>query len=151
MQIVVIGIGAGDPEQLTLQAVAALNRVDVFFVLDKGDVKQELVDLRTEILQRHATSKEYQVVIGRDPERDRSTAAYVEAVDDWRRRRADVWAGVVAANLGADQVGAFLVWGDPSLYDSTLAILDDILDRGELSFEIGVIPGIRSGSTLAAR
>ncbi|TDD47417.1 precorrin-6A synthase (deacetylating) [Kribbella antibiotica] len=151
MEIVVIGIGAGDPEQLTLQAVAALNRVDVFFVLDKGDVKQELVDLRTEILQRHATGKEYQVVIGRDPERDRSTAAYVEAVDDWRRRRADVCAELIAANLGADQVGAFLVWGDPSLYDSTLAILDDILDRGDLSFEIEVIPGISSVSTLAAR
>ncbi|WP_405060822.1 precorrin-6A synthase (deacetylating) [Kribbella sp. NBC_01505] len=151
MQIVVIGIGAGDPEQLTLQAVAALNRVDVFFVLDKGDVKQELVDLRTEILQRHATTKEYQVVVGRDPERDRSTAAYVEAVDDWRRRRADVCAELIAANLGADQVGAFLVWGDPSLYDSTLAILDDIQDRGALSFEIEVIPGISSVSTLAAR
>jgi precorrin-6A synthase len=151
MQIVVIGIGAGDPEQLTLQAVAALNRVDVFFVLDKGDVKQELVDLRTEILQRHATSKEYQVVVGRDPERDRSSTAYVEAVDDWRRRRADVCAELITANLGADQVGAFLVWGDPSLYDSTLAILDDILDRGELSFDIEVIPGISSVSTLAAR
>ncbi|MFI5735600.1 precorrin-6A synthase (deacetylating) [Kribbella sp. NPDC051587] len=151
MQIVVIGIGAGDPEQLTLQAVAALNRVDVFFVLDKGDVKQELVDLRTEILQRHATGKEYQVVVGRDPERDRSSTAYVEAVDDWRRRRADVCAELIAANLGADQVGAFLVWGDPSLYDSTLAILDDILDRGELSFDIEVIPGISSVSTLAAR
>ncbi|MFB6725796.1 precorrin-6A synthase (deacetylating) [Kribbella sp. NPDC056345] len=149
MQILVIGIGAGDPEQLTLQAVAALNRVDVFFVLDKGDVKQELVDLRTEILQRHAAG--YQVVVGRDPERDRSSTAYVEAVDDWRRRRADVCAELIAANLGADQVGAFLVWGDPSLYDSTLAILDDIQARGELSFDIEVIPGISSVSTLAAR
>jgi precorrin-6A synthase len=72
-------------------------------------------------------------------------------VDDWRRRRADVCADMIAAELGEGQVGAFLVWGDPSLYDSTLAILDDILDRGDLVFEIEVIPGISSVSALAAR
>jgi precorrin-6A synthase len=32
----VIGIGVGHPEQLTVQAIEALNRVDVFFVMDKG-------------------------------------------------------------------------------------------------------------------
>ncbi len=150
-EIVVIGVGAGDPEQVTMQAVSALNRVDVFFVLDKGEVKQELVDLREEILRRYATGKDYRVVVGRDPERDRSSSAYVEAVDAWRRRRADVCAELIASELGEDQVGAFLVWGDPSLYDSTLAILDDILARGELTFEVEVIPGISSVSTLAAR
>ncbi len=149
MEILVIGIGAGDPDHLTLQAAKAIGRADVFFVLDKGEVKQELVDLREEILRRHAT--EYRVVVGRDPERDRSSEAYVESVDDWRRRRADVCAGLIADELKADQVGAFLVWGDPSLYDSTLAILDDLLDRGELSFEVEVIPGISSVSALAAR
>lgn len=148
-EIVVIGVGAGDPEQVTMQAVSALNRVDVFFVLDKGEVKQELVDLRSEILRRYA--QDHRVVVGRDPERDRTTSAYVEAVDDWRRRRADVCAELIASELGDDQVGAFLVWGDPSLYDSTLAILDDILARGELAFEVEVIPGISSVSTLAAR
>ncbi|HET6737308.1 MAG TPA: precorrin-6A synthase (deacetylating) [Kribbella sp.] len=150
-EILVIGVGAGDPEQVTMQAVSALNRADVFFVLDKGEVKQELVDLRSEILRRYATGKQYRVVVGRDPERDRATSAYVEAVDDWRRRRADVCAAMIADELGDDEVGAFLVWGDPSLYDSTLAILDDILARGELTFAVEVIPGISSVSTLAAR
>lgn len=60
-------------------------------------------------------------------------------------------ADLIATELGEDQVGAFLVWGDPSLYDSTLAILDDILARGELAFSVEVIPGISSVSTLAAR
>ena len=151
MEILVIGIGAGDPDHLTLQAAKAIARTDVFFVLDKGEVKQELVDLREEILRQHATDGQYKVVVGRDPERDRGSDAYVESVDDWRRRRADVCAGLIAAELGEDQVGAFLVWGDPSLYDSTLAILDDLQDRGELSFEVEVIPGISSVSSLAAR
>jgi precorrin-6A synthase len=134
-----------------MQGVSALNRVDVFFVLDKGEVKQELVELRSEILRRYATGKQYRVVVGRDPERDRTTSAYVEAVDDWRRRRADVCAAMIAEELGEDEVGAFLVWGDPSLYDSTLAILDDLLARGELAFSVVVVPGISSVSTLAAR
>lgn len=151
MEMKVIGVGAGDPDHVTVQAVKALNQVDVFFVLDKGEVKQELVDLRAEILRRHAGEREYRVVFGQDPERDRSSDAYVESVDDWRRRRADVCADLIATELKDGQVGAFLVWGDPSLYDSTLAILDDILDRGELTFEIEVIPGISSVSTLAAR
>lgn len=66
-QILVVGVGAGDPEQLTVQAVNALARVDVFFVLDKGDVKQELVDLREEILHRYAPDGDYRVAVGRDP------------------------------------------------------------------------------------
>ena len=96
-EIKVIGVGAGDPEQVTMQAVSALNRVDVVFVLDKGEVKQELIDLREEILRRYA--KDCRVVVGQDPERDRTTSAYVEAVDDWRRRRADVCASLIASEL----------------------------------------------------
>ena len=32
----VIGIGAGDPRQITMQAIDALNTVDVVFMIDKG-------------------------------------------------------------------------------------------------------------------
>jgi precorrin-6A synthase len=49
----IIGIGRGDPEQLTLQAVAALGRVDVVLLVDKGETTRDLVDLRTQILHRH--------------------------------------------------------------------------------------------------
>ena len=45
--VYVIGIGAGDPEHLTLQAVAAMNRVDVFFTIDKGEATAELAALRS--------------------------------------------------------------------------------------------------------
>ncbi len=36
-RLYVIGIGAGDPAWLTLEAVSALASLDVLFVLDKGD------------------------------------------------------------------------------------------------------------------
>ncbi|SDF95482.1 precorrin-6A synthase (deacetylating) [Lentzea fradiae] len=146
-KILVIGIGAGNPDHLTVQAVKALRTVDVFFVLDKGSVKQELVDLRAAILAEHVT-RPYRWVEGRDPERDRSAGDYVAAVGDWRRARADVCLSLLA-ELGDDEVGAFLVWGDPSLYDSTLAILDDLADRGE-EFDVEVIPGVTSVAALTA-
>ena len=37
--LLIIGIGAGDPDYLTVQAINALNRTDVFFLMDKGDRK----------------------------------------------------------------------------------------------------------------
>ena len=47
VRVFVIGIGSGQPEHLTGEAVAALNSVDVFLVADKGRAKQGLVALRT--------------------------------------------------------------------------------------------------------
>ncbi|MFG2194139.1 precorrin-6A synthase (deacetylating) [Streptomyces sp. NPDC048639] len=151
--ILVIGIGAGDPDHLTLQAVKAVERADVFFVLDKGQEKADLVELRHEILARHAGDRPYRLVAARDPERDRSapTPGYAPAVDDWRRRRADICEGLIRDELGDGECGAFLVWGDPALYDSTIAILDDILARGAVSFAYEVVPGVSSVSALAAR
>ena len=49
VQVLVIGIGSGNLEHLTREAIAALNRVDVFIVADKGEVKHDLVELRGQI------------------------------------------------------------------------------------------------------
>ncbi|BET46120.1 MULTISPECIES: precorrin-6A synthase (deacetylating) [Streptomyces] len=149
----VIGIGAGDPEQLTLQAVRALRGTDVFFVLDKGEAKADLVRLRRDMLEAHVPAGTYRVVEARDPERDRSAggAAYSPAVGDWRSARAGIYERLIAEELGADETGAFLVWGDPALYDSTLGILEEILERGAVAFEYDVVPGISSVSSLVAR
>lgn len=148
-----IGIGAGDPDQLTLQAVRALRATDVFFVLDKGEVKADLVRARRDMLETHLARGTYRIVEARDPERDREAggAAYSPAVGDWRGARADVYARLIAEELGEDESGAFLVWGDPALYDSTLGILEEILERGEVAFEYDVVPGISSVSALVAR
>jgi precorrin-6A synthase len=148
--IQVIGIGAGDPDYLTVQASKAINAADVFFILDKGQQKEGLVRLRRDILKEHARPA-HRVVEGRDPDRDRGTPAYPEAVEDWRRRRADVCERMILDELPDGQTGAFLVWGDPSLYDSTLGIIEDILNRGNVSFDYRVIPGISSVSALAAK
>jgi precorrin-6A synthase len=146
--ILVIGIGAGDPDYLTLQAVKAIGRADVFFLLDKGQEKDSLIALRRRILAEHARAG-HRVAVGQDPARDRTPADYTGTIADWRTRRADVCADLIAG-LADGETGAFLVWGDPSLYDSTIGILDDLLGRG-LEFRYDVIPGISSVSALAAR
>jgi precorrin-6A synthase len=148
--VLVIGIGAGDPGHVTIQAVAALNAADVFFVMDKGAAKHELVRLRREICERYIEDDSYRIVEVRDPARDRSAPDYAAAVAAWRSARADIWEQLIAAELGEDGCGAFLVWGDPALYDSTIAILGEIAARGRVAFEFDVIPGISSVQALAA-
>jgi precorrin-6A synthase len=150
-KISVVGIGAGDPEHITVQAISTLNTVDVVFMVDKGDQKRELTDLRREICERYITRPGYRVVTAAETPRDREAAAYRAAVDDWRSRRADSYQRLIADELGEDQHGAFLAWGDPAIYDSTLHVLDEVRARGTVDFELQVIPGISSIQALAAR
>jgi precorrin-6A synthase len=149
--MLLIGIGAGDPEYVTQQAIRALNEVDVFFVMEKGDCKDDLVALRREVCARFIADESYRIVAVRDPERDRTATAYAAAVDDWRRERARIWERLIGDELEDDGVGAILVWGDPSLYDSTLTIIDAILAGGRVRFGVEVIPGISAIAALCAR
>ncbi|MEU4223634.1 precorrin-6A synthase (deacetylating) [Nonomuraea sp. NPDC026600] len=149
-RLLIIGIGAGDPDHLTLQAAKAIAAADVFFIVDKGEVKHDLVELRQELIREHGRAP-YRIAEARDPERDRTTPAYAAAVEDWRARRALACETLIRDELADGETGAFLVWGDPGVYDSTLAIVEQILERGHVAFDYEVIPGISSVSALTAR
>jgi precorrin-6A synthase len=86
-----------------------------------------------------------------DPVRDPTIPSYTARVEHWHRERALIYEEVITQELEEGQCGAFLVWGDPSLYDSTLRIIDQITARGKFRFEFDVIPGITSMQALAAR
>ena len=148
--LLLIGIGPGDPRQVTYEAVDALRRASVFFVLDKGTEKDELVRLRKAILQRYRPEGGYRLVQVADPSRDGQALNYVGAVQDWHRQRAALYSRLIAHEIGADDVGAFLLWGEPGLYDSTLRILDWVRESG-VALRLQVIPGISSVQALAAR
>jgi precorrin-6A synthase len=150
-KLLVIGIGSGDPEHLTVQAIRALNRVDVFFAPDKGAEKESLLRLRVEICERYIESRRYRFVALADPVRDPGVVDYAERVEAWHAQRAARYEQALASELGEDECGAFLVWGDPALYDSTLRLVERILARGQLRFTYEVIPGISSPQVLAAR
>ncbi len=151
-RIHVIGIGAGDPGYMTVQAVEALNDVDVFFAADKGStrggVEDDLKSFRRKICQRFIRDPGYRFVALPDPSRAQ-TGDYRQRVADWHAARADLWARALAEQLPDDGVGGFLAWGDPSLYDSTLRILDLVAQRLDLTYD--VIPGITAIQALTAR
>jgi precorrin-6A synthase len=150
MRIRLIGIGSGGLDQVTVEAVRAMNEVDYFIVTDK--VKKDgspdpLVAARTELLERHLDHEPRLVVIT-DPERDREPAGYDAAIADWHEARANVWEQALLENDGD---AGFLVWGDPAFYDSTIRIIESVLERGKVRAEFEVVPGISSLQVLAAR
>lgn len=110
-QLLLIGIGPGDPRQVTYEAVEALRRATVFFVLDKGSDKDELVHLRRAILERYLPEGGYRLVQVEDPRRDGQAPDYVGAVQDWHAQRAALYARLIEDELGSDDIGAFLLWG----------------------------------------
>ncbi|HEX4550968.1 precorrin-6A synthase (deacetylating) [Pseudomonas sp.] len=150
-RLLVIGIGAGNPDYITMQAVKALNQVDVFFLLDKGSSKDKLIDLRREICERYITDPAYRFAEALSPERERGDVDYTRAVDDLNRAKQETFERLINEELADGECGGFLVWGDPALYDSTIRILQAILTSGRCAFEFEVIPGITSVQALAAQ
>jgi precorrin-6A synthase len=148
-KIFVIGIGVGDPDHLTVQAIKALNQVDVFFIPDKGAEKAALRELRTTICERFIERSDYRSIDVEIPQRA-SGGDYLAGVDAWHGRLADIYAGLFEHELAEDEVGGLLVWGDPAIYDSTLRIIERVR-AGGLAVEFQVIPGISSVQVLAAK
>ena len=150
-KILVIGIGAGHPEHITVQAINALNRAPVLFILDKGYANHDLLRLRREICERYIEGDGYRLVQVSDPVREADHGAYETGIEHWHEQRAALFEQLIADEVGEGVSGAFLVWGDPGLYDSTLRILERVLARGRERFEYEVIPGITSVQALAAQ
>jgi len=151
-RLLLIGVGAGDPDYVTAQAARAMREVDVFFVVEKGGDADELAAVRHGIVERFVPdASSYRIVPVPDPPRDRASAAYGTAVDAWRAARAEAWEAALRDGLPEDGVGAFLVWGDPSLYDSTIDVIERMLAPGRLQFDWEVIPGVSAIHALTAR
>jgi precorrin-6A synthase len=148
-KIFVIGIGVGDLDHMTVQAIKALNQVDVFFIPDKGAEKAALRDLRTRICERFIERANYRTIDVEIPQRA-AHGDYLAGVDHWHGRLADIYGGLFEHELEEDEVGAVLVWGDPAIYDSTLRIIERVRSKG-LALDFQVIPGISSVQVLAAK
>jgi precorrin-6A synthase len=147
--VLLIGIGAGDPEHVTAQAVRALNEADVFFVMDKGEATSDLVALRRKICDCYVDGP-YRMVETRDPERILRPDSYEADVATWHHQRIIIYEDLIRTEIDDGQTGAFLIWGDPSLYDSTLRFVEQIGARGTVTFTVEVVPGISSVQALAA-
>ena len=141
-----IGIGCGDPRQLTRAAIDAINAADLVLIPRKGSAKSDLADLRRTICADVLTNQATGIAEFDLPVRDAGEADYRKGVDDWHDAVAAVWSRTIASHLRGDGKVALLIWGDPSLYDSSLRIARrlDPLPR------IEVVPGITSIQALCA-
>ncbi len=151
-RILVIGIGAGDPDYITVQGIAALNRVDVFFLLDKGRTKGKLRDVREEICRRHiAPGRVHRFVEAPSPPRDPRPADYRACVDELNTAKQAVFERMIADEMKEGETAGLLVWGDPMLYDSTIRNIEALIATGRHEIDYEVFPGITAVQALAAR
>lgn len=145
-ELFLIGIGTGNPDHLTLQAIKALNSTDLILIPRKGAGKADLADLRRSICADVLTNPATRIVEFDLPVRDEAIPDYLDRVEDWHDRIAEIWAETIAASPAPRAKVALLVWGDPSLYDSTLRIAARLSPAPAVT----VIPGITSLQALTA-
>lgn len=148
IELLLVGIGTGNPDHLTLQAIKALNSADLVIIPRKGETKADLAELRRRICTDVLTNPSVKIADFDLPVRDAANPDYRRGVDDWHDAIAAVWKDTILAGIGSKGRVALLVWGDPSLYDSTLRIAGRVAKVLPLTIE--VIPGITSLQTLTA-
>lgn len=143
MRVRILGIGMG-PQHVTQEVADALRGCD-YMVAARKRRDDGLLALRRAIGEAHGVP----LVAVSDPERDRDDPVdYPAAVADWHEARVVAYERVLAERGGT---AAFLVWGDPALYDSTLRIVERIAARGVVPVEHDVLPGVSAPQLLAAR
>ncbi len=143
-----VGIGSGNPDHLTRQAIQRLEAADVILLPRKGAEKSDLADLRRMIASEILTTSP-KIVEFDYPTRDAGTPKYLDGVNTWHDALAAIWQDLIGQHAVTNGQVALMVWGDPSLYDSTLRIADRLIARG-MDLQVDVIPGITSLQMLTA-
>ncbi len=160
-ELVLIGIGTGSPDHLTREGEAEIRGADCILVPRKGAAKAELAELKKGICASVLGVRAESRILEFDMPVRASCPDYLESVDAWHGEIGKAWNAALEARVV--QRVALLVWGDPSLYDSTLRIAARLRpapqvrvgDRcgdadGELSFR-HLDPTCRWGAYLASR
>lgn len=142
-----IGIGTGNPDHLTRAAEAAMRAADLILLPRKRAETAELLDLRATICAQ-VLGADTRVATFDMPVRD-ERSGYLAGVTAWHDAIAAAWRDAIAAHLPGGGRVALLVWGDPSLYDSTLRIAERLGAHGVRAM-VEVVPGITSLQALAA-
>ncbi len=146
--LTLIGIGTGNPDHLTQAGIRALNASDLVLIPRKGETKADLAELRQSICTRLVTNPDTRIALFDMPLRDVLDPDYTRAVQHWHAAIADVWEASLARNLPSGGRVSLLVWGDPSLYDSTLRIAGIL--SGRIALSVSVVPGITALQALTA-
>lgn len=147
VRVRVLGVGLG-PQHVTSEVSEALRTVDYVLVPEAKRADDPLREARRELCRTHGDPP---LVVVPDLERDDGSSSrprYERAVSDWHEAQVAAYERVLAEHGG---MAAFLAWGDASLYDASVQVVQAVAERGRLEVSLDVLPGISAPQVLAAR
>ncbi len=145
-----IGIGTGNPDHVTLEAVRVLNGSDIILIPCKGNQKSDLVDLRRLICSKLLNRDSHAKIIEFNLPSRENIVDYIQGVESWHDEIANLWVRHIKKALPFGGRVAFMIWGDPTLYDSSLRIANRLSGMG-IDAKVNVVPGITSLQVLTAQ
>lgn len=149
IELSLIGIGTGNPDHVTLSAIRSLNAADLILIPRKGNAKSDLADLRRLLCKELLEEGSDVNIVEFDLPVRQGDGHYLGAVKDWHTAIAQVWREMIDTHLPQGGTAALMIWGDPSLYDSSLRIAGRLTDQDQ-QINVRVIPGITSLQVLTA-
>ena len=144
LKIFLVGMGTGNTEHITKEGIKILKKSDLILLPKKSSKKQELLDIRkkicTSIIRNKSLIKEYKI-----PERLKSSS-YYKSVNTWHEKISQNIMGIISKFEKKNLNLTFLIWGDSSLYDSTLRMISKM----NINYKLKIIPGISSIQALTS-
>lgn len=140
-----IGIGSGGLSQITQAAKDELAQAELILLPDKGEKKADLINVRKAICSEFSALKTIEFDVPKRAESEH----YLSDVNEWHDAIAAVWQKNLDQYLPNGGHAALLIWGDPSLYDSSLRIAERLQNKNA-AIALNVIPGITSLQALTA-
>jgi len=145
-ELLLIGIGTGNPDHLTREGEKAIQDADLILIPRKGEDKADLAEIREDICRRVLGQEADSRIVAFDLPIRAKDGDYLHGVDDWHDAIARAWTEAMMTKDVPPERVALLIWGDPSLYDSSLRIAARLAQKPK----IRVIPGITALQALTA-
>ncbi len=134
-QFVGVGVGPGDPQLLTLKAVAAIEQADVIAYIANENHESLAKRIALPVIEKHNSGfSDLPVVMPMCNDREQANRIY------------DAAAQSIATYLEQGKRVIFLCEGDPLFFGSFAYLLDRLAPN----FTVGVVPGICSIQAAAA-
>ncbi len=136
-KVLIVGIGAGNPDFVTVQAVNVRGHVTLFFIphgagRGPGRRMNDPARLRAEIIELYVRNRPFRTTSYKEP---LNKGGGAEPVGELRH------AGLSFEELDASECGAFLVRSGFSLIETVGRVVQRLRSSGDFELDYEVIPG----------